>query len=220
MSIKETIKKEWFVLVLLAMPFLASVYFWDRLPDQMPTHFNIHGEADQFGPKKVVAFQLPGIAFIVYVLMLVLPLIDPKKKISISQKPVAAIRIFTSLFFVGVYAMVLAISLGYGGNPELYIRLGTGALILLVGNYLNSVKHNYFIGVRTPWTLESPEVWKKTHRITSKIWTIGGLLMIISSFLFGKSKGSLEVFVVFLLGITTFPIVYSYLIYRKIQKTG
>lgn len=219
MTISETIKKEWFVLPLLIAPFVASYFLWDQLPDQVPTHFNLSGEADDWGPKWINAIMIPLIGVGIYALLLVLPIIDPKKKISNVQKPVSAIRIFTSIFFVGIYAFVMAASLGSDVNFSSYILIAVGALILILGNYMNSIKPNYFIGVKTPWTLESPEVWKKTHRLTSKLWIALGLLMIISSFIpaFVEFPYLITGLLVILAGV---PIVYSYLIYQKIEKEG
>ncbi len=217
MSITEQLKKEWFVWLILLAPFVVSIYLWDQLPDEVPTHFNAMGEADDWGPKWVNAFMLPGISVAVYILLLVLPLIDPKKKITNNQKPIAAIRIFTSIFFVGIYAFVMAASLGNKTNITPYIYLVVGALFLILGNYMNSVKPNYFIGIRTPWTLESPEVWKKTHRLASKIWVVGGLVMMAIPFITPLEwlAGSTTVMVLFLAGV---PFVYSFIIFKKLES--
>ncbi len=217
MSLSETLKKEWFVLLILLVPFVASFMLWDQLPEEVPTHFNIKGEADDWGPKWITAIMLPSIGVGVYALLLFLPLIDPKKKITSVQKPVAAIRMFTSIFLVGIYVFVMAASLGSEIDFSSYMLTAVGALILILGNYMNSIKPNYFIGVKTPWTLESPEVWKKTHRLTSKLWILGGLFMMGASFvpLFTNSAYLITVLVAVLAGI---PIIYSYLIFQKIQK--
>ncbi|RNC84619.1 MAG: DUF1648 domain-containing protein [Balneola sp.] len=217
MSVTETIKKEWFVWLILLAPFVTSIYLWDQLPDEVPTHFNARGEADDWGPKWMNAFMLPGISVAVYILLLVLPLIDPKKKISNTQKPIAAIRIFTAIFFVGIYAFVMAASLGNETNFTPYIYLAVGALFLILGNYMNSIKPNYFIGIRTPWTLESPEVWKKTHRLASKIWIVGGLVMMAIPFITPLSwmAVSTTIMVSILAGI---PLFYSFIIFKKLES--
>lgn len=217
MSISETLKKEWFVIPLLLAPFIASLLLWDQLPDEVPTHFNFKGEADDWGPKWMNAIMLPLIGVGLYVLLLVVPIIDPKKKISNIQKPVSAIRIIMSLFFVGIYAFVMAASLGSEINFTMYIFAAVGALILILGNYMNSIKPNYFIGVRTPWTLESPEVWKKTHRLTSKVWIVGGLVMIITAF-FPSLMSSAFTISILVTILAAVPIIYSYLIFKKLES--
>jgi uncharacterized membrane protein len=186
--IKQTLKKEWYILVLLIAPFIASVYLWNDLPQEVPIHFSIQGEANDWGPKWVIAFLFPAIGLLSYFCLIFLPLIDPKKRIEYNQKPIAAaaIRIVLALFIVFMYVFVMAASLGTSINIAVYIQIGVGMLIILLGNYMNSVKPNYFIGVKTPWTLENEEVWKKTHRLTSKLWIFAGLCMISIPFIVTK----------------------------------
>lgn len=217
MNLKETLRKEWFVLLLLFTPFIISAFLWNDLPEEVPTHFNFKGEADDWGPGWVIAFLLPGIGLGVYCLLLLLPVIDPKKRISSIQKPIAAIRIVSSVFFIGIYALVMAEALGNNVNLDVFIRVGVGALILVIGNYMNSIKPNYFIGLRTPWTLEHPEVWKKTHRFGSRIWVIGGLFLMILPFIpvLGSQEVSFISVIVLLVGV---PFIYSYLESKKIEK--
>lgn len=216
MSILETLKKEWFILVILIVPFFVSAYFWDELPDEVPTHFNIRGEADDWGPKWMAAYLIPLIGVGTYLMILLLPAIDPKKKIESAQKPVAAIRMFTSVFMVGIYAFVMAASLGTTINFSNYIIIGVGILILIVGNYMNSIKPNYFIGIRTPWTLENEEVWKRTHRLSSKIWIVGGLLLMLSPLVSEMIR--LDYLIYIIVGILAgIPLVYSYVIYKKLE---
>lgn len=216
MSITKPLKKEWFVILILLAPFVASAILWDRLPEEVPTHFNLQGEADDWGPKWINAIMLPGIGIGLYVLLLFLPLIDPKKKIDHMQKPISAIRIFTSIFIVGVYVFVMAASLGHEMNIRTYIQFGVGVLILIMGNYLNSIKPNYFIGIRTPWTLENPEVWKRTHRLGSKIWVIGGLCMMLIPFL-PVLSGFEYLILILIAALAGVPLVYSYVIFKQLE---
>ena len=218
--IAKTLKKEWYVLLLLLIPFIASIYFWDQLPDQVPTHFNIHGEADDWGPKWVNAFLLPAIGVFVYLLLIIVPAIDPKTKIKNEQKPVAAIRILTSVFMIFIYVFVMSASLGYEVDISLYIQMGLGALIMLIGNYMNSVKQNYFIGVKTPWTLENEEVWRKTHRFTSKVWTVSGLIMILVPLIIQRGDFEAGMLVGIVAAISIMPVLYSYVIFQKINREG
>ncbi|GAB5409801.1 MAG: SdpI family protein [Balneolaceae bacterium] len=217
MNILNTVKKEWYVVVIVLLPFFVSTYYWEQLPDTVPTHFNIQGEADDWGPKWMVAVLIPLVGLFTYLMILLLPLIDPKKKIETSQKPVAAIRIFTSVFMTAIYGFVMASALGSQINFASYIIAGVGLLILIVGNYMNSIKPNYFIGVRTPWTLESPEVWKRTHRLTSKVWVVGGFGMMISAFFPSilESAFPITALVFVLAGV---PIVYSFMLFKKLES--
>jgi uncharacterized membrane protein len=147
MTIKNTLKKEWYMIILLLSPFVASLMLWDTMPDIVPIHFNAAGEADDFGPKWINAFLLPGIALITYFFLLVIPAIDPKKRIENTQKPIAAIRIVISLFLIGVYALVMMKSFDMEADIGQFVLVSVGVLIAITGNYMNSIKPNYFIGI-------------------------------------------------------------------------
>ena len=219
MNIKNTLKKEWYMIILLLAPFVASLILWNKMPDIVPIHFNAAGEADDFGPKWINAFLLPGIAFATYLFLLIIPAIDPKKRIENTQKPIAAIRIVISLFLIGVYALVMMKSFDLEADIGQFVLVSTGILIAITGNYMNSIKPNYFIGIRTPWTLEDPEVWKKTHRFASKLWIVGGLLMTVSAFI-PFLKGSLFVIIGAIVVLAVIPLIYSYQLFNKLKNSN
>ncbi|MEQ8579513.1 MAG: SdpI family protein [Balneola sp.] len=219
MNIKNTLKKEWYMIILLLAPFIASFILWENMPDIVPVHFNAAGEADDFGPKWINAFLLPGITFATYLFLLIIPAIDPKKRIKNTQKPIAAIRIVISLFLIGVYVMVMMKTFDIEADIGQFILVSVGVLIAITGNYMNSIKPNYFIGLRTPWTLEDPEVWKKTHRFASRLWIIGGLFMAITAFI-PTLKGSLYVIVGSVILLAIIPLIYSYQIFNKIKNSN
>ncbi len=98
-----------------------------------------------------------------------------------------------------------------------FILLTIGGLFIVLGNYMKTIKPNYFIGIRTPWTLENEEVWKKTHRMASYLWFWGGLAMIVSILLLPPNTGT-YLFMVIVSMISIIPIIYSYKIFKKIQK--
>jgi len=216
MDIKKTLKKEWYVLIILLAPFVVSLVLWSEMPDTVPTHFNAAGEADDYGPKWINAFLLPGIALATYFFLLLIPKIDPKKRIESAQKPIAAIRIVISLFLVGIYALVMMKTFNKEADIGQFVFVSVGILILICGNYMNSIKPNYFIGIRTPWTLEDPQVWKKTHRFASKLWIIGGLIMTTSAFIpFLKDSIFIIIEAVILLAVV--PIIHSYIIFKNLR---
>ena len=218
MDIKSTFKKEWYVILVLAAPFIASIYLWNDMPDIVPTHFNAQGEADDYGPKWINAFLLPGISVLTYLFLLIIPAIDPKKRIERTQKPITAIRVIISIFLAGIYTIVMMKTFNVDAKIDQFVFVGVGLLIVVVGNYMNSIKPNYFIGLRTPWTLENPEVWKRTHRFSSKLWIIGGSFMIISTFI-PSLRGSLYVISGLVAILAIIPFAYSYVIFNKLQKS-
>lgn len=215
---KESLKKEWPIILLLLAPFITSMIVWDLVPKTVPIHFNIYGEADDFGPKWIILYLLPAIALGMYVILLLLPYIDPKRRIKTSQKPIAAIRVVTSVFFVGLYSIIVLISLGQEVAIETYILIAVGFLFLVVGNYLNSVKQNYFIGIRTPWALENSTVWKKTHRLGSKVWMIGGIIIMISPLTGIEKILGISVIIIAVIPMVLIPVIYSYIAYQKLES--
>ncbi len=219
MSLKDTFKKEWFMLLILAAPFIASIILWSDMPDIVPIHFNAQGEADDYGPKWINALLLPAIALCTYLFLVVIPKLDPKNKISSTQKSITAIRIVITLFLVGVYVLVMMKTFEMDADIGQFIFLAVGVLIMVTGNYMNSIKSNYFIGIRTPWTLENPEVWKRTHRFSSKLWVIGGFLMAVSTFVPGLS-GSVYIIIGAVIILAIVPLIHSYVVYKNLNSSN
>jgi uncharacterized membrane protein len=119
-------------------------------------------------------------------------------------------------FFTVLYFGTLGTALGYFGSFPSMVQLGVGALFIILGNYMGKLKHNYFMGIRTPWTLASEEVWYRTHRMAGPFWVIGGLLFIATSFL---TTGLLaKTILIIIFGIIAIPIVYSYVIFKRLEK--
>lgn len=215
----KTLKKEWYVLVAIVATFVTSFILWDRLPDQVPIHFNFEGVAYDYGPKWINALLMPLIAVVLYFFLLLIPKIDPKKKISTHQKPIAAIRILTTFFMIGIYVLLMLKSLDKNIDVGSFILVSVGFLIVICGNYMNSVKPNYFIGIRTPWTLENQQVWKKTHRISSRLWIFGGLCMMASTLITSETL-LISVFISITAIIAIVPIIYSYILFKKIDSNS
>ena len=104
------------------------------------------------------------------------------------------------------------------GNPNI-IFMSCGVLFVVLGNYFKTIKANYFIGIRTPWTLENESIWKETHKLGGKVWFVGGLLIIICSLVLANDV-NFKVFMGITIIIALIPVVYSYLLYRKEQKAA
>ncbi|HBX66163.1 MAG TPA: hypothetical protein DEG32_08385, partial [Balneolaceae bacterium] len=97
--------------------------------------------------------------------------------------------------------------------------IAVGILFIGFGNYMNSVKPNYFIGLRTPWTLESPIVWKKTHRLGSKIWMVGGIIIVVSKLVFSEGVNAI-IFGISIAIMVLVPLIYSYTEFKKLESKG
>lgn len=209
------LKKELPLIIIILLPFIYLAYIWKDLPVTVPVHFNIQGEVDGYGAKSeliIIPFVLP---LLTYLILLVIPKIDPKQKLNNMGNKLQSIK-----FLVTTFMSVLALFIIYSAqhqsifNPN-YIILLIGVLYIILGNYFKTIKANYFLGIRTPWTLENETVWKETHILGGKIWFIGGLIIVLSSFL-NEKQTNFSLFILITVIITIVPIVYSYL---KFQNT-
>lgn len=216
---KTVIWKEWLMIVIcigLPIAYLASIY--GSLPDIVPTHFNHKGEVDGRGEKStlwvLVAF-MTGISLFTYFLVKNANKIDPKKS---GQSPELLQKIaYMLLVFMGAIQFVIVHSAKEGSlDGNKYLMPLIGLLFAGLGNFMHSIKPNYFIGMRLPWTLEDPENWRKTHQITSKLWMIGGIAIAVLSPLFNNGNGFILAMSI-LAVIVIYPIIYSYRFFKKQQ---
>lgn len=217
MNIRSTLAKDWPVLLLLLLPFALTAYFWNQIPETIPTHWGIDGQADGWSEKGWSVFFLPLVTIGSYLLLVFTPYIDPKRKTDNRQKALRALRVVMPLVLTGIYMVMLLQWIGYTFNVGRAIYLVIAMLFLLIGNYMQALKPNYFIGIRTPWTLESEEIWRKTHRFGGKLWVYGSLVMIALWFILGDTATA-PVFLVGILSLAFLPIGYSFYLFMKDRK--
>ena len=150
-------------------------------------------------------------------LFLGLPHLDPnKKRYEQFSKVYHLFKGVLVGFMTFIYFLASAAALGYPVSISYIMPLSIGLLFVVLGNYMSKIKPNWFMGIRTPWTLSNEEVWNKTHRIGGKIFIAIGLIMIIGSFL--PIEGYWNLFPWMIILFVLIPLVYSYLLYRKIEK--
>lgn len=214
MNLTETLKKEWAALLLLALPFVVLPFVWDQLPDRVPIHWNIRGEADNYADKAFGVLLLPLLNVGLYLLLLAVPAIDPKHKVSSRQKPLRAFRFFMPLFMDAIFFVTLFQQLGYAFDIGRFIPLIVVFLLLVIGNYMSALRPNYFIGIRTPWTLEDPENWQKTHRMASKLW-VGLSLLLLLLWVVTPPETFLYLFLGGVLIMAIAPLAYSFLLFLR-----
>ncbi len=208
---KGKIDKTMLITTLICLlPLILSAFLYERLPDQVPIHFNLAGQADNYASKAFGAFILP---LILAASNLVLQFVlnnDPKREQGQPLREMSKwILPILSLLLTPV---TLLIALGYDISIERVVPLFVSLLFLVIGNYLPKCKHNYTVGIKIPWTLASEENWNRTHRFAGWVWTIGSLLLLVSAL-----TGWLVsvVFIVSLAAMTMLPILYSFLFYRN-----
>jgi uncharacterized membrane protein len=213
------LKKELPLITIVLLPFIYLASIWNQLPEKVPMHWNIKGEIDRYGEKMeliIIPILLP---LLVYIIFLVVPKIDPKNKLNKMGNKLQAIKVLLTTFMA-----ILALFIIYSAknqsfaNPN-YIILLIGVLYIILGNYFKTIKANYFIGIRTPWTLENETVWKKTHKLGGKLWFVGGIIIVLTSLILDKEP-NVTVFLIITGIITIIPIVYSYIIFKNKIKTA
>ena len=215
----ETLKKELPIVGFVLLPFIYLAYLWKGLPEKVPTNWNYKGEIDDWGTK----YSLIGLVFLLpvltYFLMLVIPKIDPKKRIELMGGKYYQIK-FVLVAFMSVLALFIIHSSKSKtlSSPSMVFVL-IGLLFMALGNYFKVIKQNYFLGIKTPWTLESEEVWKLTHILAGKLWIVGGLLMIIFSLVIPENI-NFYFFISIIAIISIVPIVYSYLKFKELKKSN
>ncbi len=217
-------KLAWLETGLLIAPFLALAVSWNDLPARVPVHWNLHGEIDGWAAKAPGLLLLPLSTLGVVALLRLLPHLDPKLRNAFPEQGrmpevlsilrFALVACFTVIFFA-VFAAALDRSLAVA-------RIVLGSILLLLammGNYLANLRPNYFIGIRTPWTLESPETWRATHRLSGRLMFFSSLLLLaLQLFLSLMAWGVVVLASIFIL--TAWAIWYSWHHFRTHAATA
>ncbi len=203
-----------FALILAAT--LAAAALWNQFPAQMPSHWNAAGQIDGYLPRVWGIFLMPLMTAGITLLLLFLPQADPLRQ------NLESIRGEYHLFVIGfvaymlyVYALTLLAALGYPVQMTVMLLPAMGLLFIGIGYLMKKVRRNYFIGIRTPWTLANDQIWDKTHRLGAKTFMAAGVVTLLSGFL--GEAGFWLLLPALLLG-AFIPVVYSYLLFRRIPK--
>jgi uncharacterized membrane protein len=214
-----SIKKELPILGIALLPLLYLGSVWNSLPEKVPLHWNLEGEIDNWGSK----YTLIGLVFfmpiLTYILMLVVPKIDPKKRIEAMGGKHDQFKFILVAFMSVLSIFIIYISKNQKLSSPSMIVVLVGILFVFMGNYFKVIKPNYFIGIKTPWTLENEDVWKLTHLLAGKMWVIGGIVIVICSLIVPEDL-NFYIFMSITAVISFVPIVYSYLIYQKTKKNN
>lgn len=192
----------------------VAFWLWPKLPAQVPSHWDEHGRVDGYMSRLWAAwFPVLGVFAMVF-LTWVLPVISPNR-----FRIGPFVHIFNGLMLViQGFLLVLGISMllvgaGYAVPIPMLSMLGMGALLVILGNYMGKLQRNFFIGIRTPWTIASEGTWERTHRLGGRLFVLAGLVVLV-----GTPLGMpLSVVIAVILVAGLFPALYSYLIYRRIE---
>ncbi|KXY00395.1 SdpI family protein [Bacillus paranthracis] len=209
-------RKHLVAIILILITGLAWAYAWPNLPDTMAVHWGMEG-VNGYASKFNAMLLLLGIMIFTYVLLTITPKIDPKKKnYDKFSKGYMIINYSVVVLLFLVNMLVIGVGLGYDIPMNSTPLILVGLLFIVIGNYLPQCKPNYFVGIKTPWTLSNEEVWRKTHRFSGKVFVVLGIIMILSVFVPVTWKSFIMVGII--IGAVGLTMGYSYVAYKKELK--
>jgi uncharacterized membrane protein len=209
-------KSEIPVLTIILISFLSGIYLYPQMPERMASHWNIEGNVDGYLSKFWGLFLMPLISFGLFLLFAVIPEIDPlKQNIMKFRKHFDVFVVLVILFLFYLYSLTLFWNLGFRFNMIQVLIPAFCGLFFYVGILVENAKRNWFVGIRTPWTLSSDKVWDKTHKLGGKLFKITAIIVLLG-IIFESYAFYFIIIPILFVGIYT--IVYSYFEYKKIVK--
>lgn len=191
------------------LPILFGLVFWNKLPAELPTHWNAAGEVDGWSSKGFAVFGLPFFLLFIHWVCILATRADPKYS-GYNNKLLGLVIWICPVVSILGSVLTYAGAFGIDLNVEVIIPALIGIVFLVVGNYLPKCKQNYTIGIKLPWTLHDEENWNKTHRLAGKLWVCGGILILLSI----PFQAFWIIFAIALVMVFV-PLLYSWLMYRK-----
>ena len=202
------------VLILVAWILLVSAALYPLLPDRVPSHWDADGQINGTLPKPVAVFLMPFIALALFILLNLLPRLDPRRdNIEKFRTYYNNFQVILVAFLLYVHLLTLMAGLSEDFHFVRYLCVGLGFLFFAAGSLLQHTKRNWLIGIRTPWTLESEKVWDKTHAMASKLFQALGILIAVSSLFI--VRGLIWIVIVPLVLAVIYTLFYSYFLYRR-----
>src|SRR5688500_2892486 len=211
--------KRWLGLVFIVASVVFSLAVYAKLPDQVATHFGPTGEPDGWSSRSFAAFGMPLLSFFMFSLLSALPKVMPRRENyeRFSDTYWTIITVIMA-FISAMHVVLLGIALGWPIDVPTFVLLGVGAMFVIMGNLMPRVKSNWMLGIRTPWTLDSENVWRETHRIGGRTMVVAGIITMVAAFL----PDAIRPWIAFgaLLFGAMIPAVYSYILWRREKQAA
>lgn len=208
--------KKLLAILIAAIPLCYSIYLYPTLPQTIPIHFDISGKVDGYGSRNMI-FLSGSMALLICGLFYLIKIIDPKKQLQNMGEKWDNLLLMTSLVLSLLAIILINMSSEHPITDPKSIILFIGILFIVLGNYMPTLKQNYFIG-RTPWTLDSKEVWEKTHRVSGWIMILCGLGIMMAYFFVSKIEWLFYILSFFTVITIIASVGYSYYIFRNIKS--
>ena len=211
----------WQLLTLVAVlaPSLYLLYLWPQLPAQVPSHFDGMGQANDYTSRANLWLTVLGLPLGTALLFSAVPYLDPKHRLDSNSVNFQKLRLAVVALLGALAGFSLFAALHPGAAAGRGLVVGAGLFLAFLGNYLTTVQPNYFVGIRTPWTLEDPTVWARTHRVGGILFCLAGLL-IAGLALVVPLAWTQRVLISMVLLTSAFCYGYSYFVFRQEERLG
>ncbi len=194
----------------------VSAWAWGQVPDgaQIPIHWGLDGKPNGYGPKWLALLLMPALGLVLGAVFLMIPRFDPRRDHLVASTRAwiwitGAAMVMLLVVQVGTVAAVLGAAIDMGK----WIGVGMGALFVVIGNFLGKTRSNWFVGIRTPWTMSSERSWTLTHRLGGRLFVLIGLLSVVLGL---TANAEIVFWAIFPgLGVAVIAmVVYSYIVWR------
>ncbi|MCD6571961.1 MAG: SdpI family protein [Thermoplasmata archaeon] len=209
-------KSEIIALGVILLSFIIGFYFYPQMPEKIASHWDAQGQVDGYISKFWGLFLMPLLSMILFLLFIAIPKIDPlKHNIEKFRKYYDGFVVLIIVYLFYVYLLTIFWNIGIRFSMVQPLVPAIGILFYYIGILTENAKRNWFIGIRTPWTLSSEGVWEKTHKIGGKLFKIAGIITFVGVFF--ESYALFFILVPIIL-VATYTIIYSYFEYQKERR--
>ncbi|MFZ5955674.1 MAG: SdpI family protein [Nanoarchaeota archaeon] len=209
-------KINYVIVSLIILSFAISAYFYPKVPLIIASHWDAQGQVNGYMSRFWGVFMLPLIILAISILFIILPKIDPlQKDFKGFKKEYDTFIILFLIFMLAIQIQTLLWNLGTKINPIIFISIGIGILFFYVGILCENAKRNFFVGIRTPWSLSNDKVWEKTNKLGAMFFKLSGIIAILSIFI---PRYAIFLIIIPIILFSIISVVYSYLEFRKLKK--
>ncbi len=215
-------KKFWISIIIIIVQIVLALYLSSFIADdaKIPSHWNIRGEIDGYSSKWTAILLFPSINALLLIIMLSLPFISVRYRKTPERfsRMVPFITNIVIFFFATIHIYTLLIGAELVSATGSFIFYALGLMFILLGNILPKMPSSFFIGIRTPWTLSSEYVWRKTHKVGGICFVLCGLLMIFVPAIWGNNATVMIIMAVLFMALILYSVLYSFILYKKEER--